>query len=62
LLEKVLKHSPGVLKKISLSPPFDLAQGRLFQRGVKACTERIPPLKKGDRGGFEFEFTGCCPF
>jgi hypothetical protein len=36
--------------KISLSPPFDDAQGMLFQRGVKLQQKTIPPLKKGSKG------------
>jgi len=44
--------------KISPSPPFDYAQGMLFQRGVESCGENSP-LKKGDRGGFEFELSRC---
>jgi hypothetical protein len=24
----------------------------LFQRGVKVVSEKIPPLEKGDQGGF----------
>jgi hypothetical protein len=40
--------------KNSPSPPFDYAQGMLFQRGV---AEIIPPLKKGDQGGFKSEST-----
>jgi hypothetical protein len=29
----------------------------LFRRGVKAVTEKNPPLKKGDEGGFEYDFS-----
>jgi len=36
--------------------PLKISPSPFFQRGVKAGTEKIPPLKKGDRGGFEFEF------
>ena len=37
-------------RKISPSP--------LWQRGVRIA-RRIPPLKKGDKGGFELNFRGC---
>jgi hypothetical protein len=30
----------------------------LAKRGENR-TEKIPPLKKGDKGGFEFNFSGC---
>ena len=44
-----LNNFCSVRVKISPSP--------LFQRGVKAVTEKIPPLKKGDKGGFKHDFS-----
>jgi hypothetical protein len=48
-------HRSG--QKSPLSPPFDKAQGMLFQSGVKLQRKTIPPLKMGDRGGFSCD---CC--
>jgi hypothetical protein len=36
--------------KISPSPPFDYAQGMLFQRGGLNFYGEIPPLKRGTEG------------
>ena len=34
-------------RKSPLTPPFDLAQGMLFQRGGFVLVGQIPPLAKG---------------
>ena len=39
-------------RKSPLTPPFDLAQGMLFQRGGFVFVRQIPPLAKGEQGGF----------
>src|SRR4030095_4342629 len=45
--------------KSPLTPPFDLAQGGLFQRGEKLPPGKYPPLAKGDLGGF-YGAVGSC--
>ena len=44
------------LVKISLSPPFDYAQGMLFRRGE--CSLSISSLEKEGLTGFFFETLG----
>ena len=36
------------LSKSPLAPPFDYAQGMLFQRGNIVLVVQTPPLPKGD--------------
>ena len=39
-------------RKSPLTAPFDEAQGMLFQRGGFVRVRQIPPLAKGEQGGF----------
>jgi hypothetical protein len=41
-----------------LTPPKNLPFPSFPKRGQR-FTEKIPPLKKGDRGGFERDFCRC---
>src|SRR5690349_9265463 len=38
--------------KFPLSPPYDRAEGTLFQRGEDFLLRKISPVKKGDQGRF----------
>jgi hypothetical protein len=42
---------PHTCPKSPLAPPFDYAQGMLFQRGGMLISVQIPPLKNFEKGG-----------
>src|SRR4029077_16816498 len=44
--------------EVLVMPSENLPFPSLAKRGENR-TEKIPPLKKGDKGGFEFNFSGC---
>jgi hypothetical protein len=50
----LVSWSRSSLYSSCLTPP-KISPSPLFQRGVK-FQEKLPPLKKGDRGGFEYKF------